>query len=143
METLKDYAVDTNKLTLQEFLDRYKYQNNFFVRAYQIGLPKDKQAGFSFDCNEIHYMDSNPRILAFMAREPRRTWKRFLKQLLNVPYAYGNFYISEPCKKVDICPYNDMLGYVFTFETWTVEVTILPLLMPNMNLYTKYIFLNT
>lgn len=56
METLKDYAVDTNKLTLQDFLDRYKYQNNFFVRGYQTGLPKDKQAGFSFDCNEIHYI---------------------------------------------------------------------------------------
>ena len=51
---------------------------------------------------------------------------------VDVPYAYGNFHISEPCKKVDICPRDDMLGYVLTFDTWTVEVTILPLLMPNM-----------
>lgn len=143
MEPLKDYAIDTNKLTLQDFLDRYKYQNNFFVRAYQVGLPKDKQAELSFDCNEIHYMKLDPHTLVFEACEPRRTWQRFLRQLLHIPYTYGNFHISEPCKKVDICPYNDMLGYVFTFETWTVEVTILPLLMPNMNLYTKYIFLNT
>ena len=37
MKALKDYAIDTNRLTLQEFLDRYKYQNNFAVYAYQNG----------------------------------------------------------------------------------------------------------
>lgn len=132
MKTLKDYVVDTNKLTLQEFLDRYKYQNNFAVYAYQTGDFYGEKTSFSFECNGIHYMKLDPHTLVFESCEPRRTWQRFLKQLLHVPYAYGNFHISEPCKKVDICPRDDMLGYVLTFDTWTVEVTILPLLMPNM-----------
>ena len=82
MKTLKDYAVDTNKLTLQEFLDRYKYQNNFAVYAYQTGDFYGEKTSFSFECNGIHYMKLDPHTLVFESCEPRRTWQRFLKQLL-------------------------------------------------------------
>lgn len=79
MKTLKDYAVDTNKLTLQEFLDRYKYQNNFAVYAYQTGNFYGEKTSFSFECNGIHYMKLDPHTLVFESCEPRRTWQRFLK----------------------------------------------------------------